>query len=276
MGNTRSSITMPAVGLGMFETDEAIDDGSEPIAASPDTVKMAPKMANISTAANTGERLILHFHGLGPIPDWINPQERNYWCSEQRFTAILDAICALSRVMPIEMTFDDGNISDAVIALPALLHRDITATFFICAGRIGLPGYLDASAMKDLASAGMAIGSHGWEHVDWRRVNDAVLDVEIDAARDKIADVIGRPIDKVAIPFGSYDRRVVRRLRRSDIKTVFTSDGGRAPLTGWMLPRDVFRTSWDDDRTLIELATRPLSGAASFRRSIIRAIKQWR
>jgi hypothetical protein len=73
--------------------------GSEPIiAATPglgtDTVKMAPQtpeLANISTAATTRERLILHFHGLGPTPDWINPQERNYWCSEQRFTTILEA-----------------------------------------------------------------------------------------------------------------------------------------------------------------------------------------
>jgi peptidoglycan/xylan/chitin deacetylase (PgdA/CDA1 family) len=224
----------------------------------------------------TSERLILHFHGLGPLPDWIEPQERNYWCDEHRFTAILDTIRALSQVAPIEITFDDGNMSDAIIALPALLHRGQTATFFICAGRIGQRGYLDASAMNDLVSAGMEIGSHGWGHVDWRRVDDTGLEMEIDAARDKIANVIGRPIDKTSIPFGSYDRRVVRRLRRSDIKTVFTSDGGRAPLAGWILPREVFRTSWHDDRTLVELATHPLSSAASVRRSIIRAIKRLR
>jgi peptidoglycan/xylan/chitin deacetylase (PgdA/CDA1 family) len=231
---------------------------------------------DISTATTRTERLILHFHGLGPTPDWIEPQERDYWCDEHRFTAILDTIRDLSQVVPIEITFDDGNMSDALIALPALLHRGQMASFFICAGRIGRPGYLDSSAMNDLLSAGMEIGSHGWAHVDWRRVDDATLDLEIDASRDKIADVIGRPIDKCAIPFGSYDRRVVRRLRRSDIKAVFTSDGGRAPLTGWMLPRDVFRTSWDDNRTLIDLATRPLSSAATARRLIVRTLKRLR
>jgi len=230
---------------------------------------------DISAAATT-ERLILHFHGLGPIPDWIRSEERDYWCDEHRFTAILDNIRALSQLVPIEITIDDGNMSDALIALPALRHRGQTATFFVCAGRIGQLGYMDASAINDLVSVGMEIGSHGWGHVDWRRVDDAGLDLEIDASRDMIANVIGRPIDKTAIPFGSYDRRVVQRLRRSDIKTVFTSDGGRAPLTGWMLPREVFRTSWDDNRTLNELATRPLSTAASMRQSIIRVLKRLR
>jgi peptidoglycan/xylan/chitin deacetylase (PgdA/CDA1 family) len=236
---------------------------------------MGPPL-DISTATTSTERLILHFHGLGPMPDWIGPQERDYWCDEHRFTTILDTIRDLSQLVPIEITFDDGNISDALIALPALRHRGQTATFFICAGRIGQPGYLDAAAMNDLVSAGMEIGSHGWGHVDWRRVDDAVLDLEINASRDKIANVIGCPIDKTAIPFGSYDRRVLRRLRRSDIRTVFTSDGGRAPLSGWMLPREVFRTSWDDNRTLIDMATRPLSSAASARRFIVRALKRLR
>jgi peptidoglycan/xylan/chitin deacetylase (PgdA/CDA1 family) len=241
-----------------------------------DPVQISTDPVDISTAATSTERLILHFHGLGPIPDWIESPERDYWCDEHRFTAILDNIRALSQVVPIEITFDDGNISDALIALPALLQRGQTATFFICAGRIGKLGYLDASAMNDLVSAGMGIGSHGWGHVDWRRVDDAGLDLEIDASRDMIANVIGRAIDKTAIPFGSYDRRVLQRLRRSNIKTVFTSDGGRAPLAGWMLPREVFRASWDDNRTLIEMATRPLSTAASVRRSIIRAVKRLR
>ncbi|MGA2128936.1 MAG: polysaccharide deacetylase family protein [Xanthobacteraceae bacterium] len=235
-----------------------------------------PEITDISTPANMKERLILHFHGVGPVPDRIAPTEVGYWCDERRFASILDMICSLAREISIELTFDDGNMSDAVIALPALAQRGLTAAFFVCAGRIGLPGYLDGSALNELASSGMTIGSHGWSHVDWRRVDDATLDVEINAARAKIADLVGRTVDAVAVPFGSYDRRVVRRLRRSNIGTVFTSDGGRAPLSGWLLPRDVFRTSWDDHNTLVDLATRPLSARARMRRHIVHAIKRSR
>jgi len=228
-----------------------------------------------STQVLATERLILHFHGVGPVPDGIDSEERNYWCEEDRFKSILDSVCTLSTEIPIEITFDDGNISDAIVALPALVDRGLTASFFVCAGRVGLSGYLDRSAMIDIISSNMDIGSHGWGHVDWRRVNDKMLDVEIDDAPKKIADAIGRAIAKVSIPFGSYDRRVVRRLQRSEAKAVFTSDGGRAPLTGWMLPREAFRTSWDN-ATLAEIATRPLSMKASIRRSVISLIKRLR
>ena len=157
--------------------------------------------------------------------------------------------------------------------MPALRDRGRTACFFVCGERIGRPGYLDGSAMRDIISAKMEIGSHGWGHVDWRRVDDNTLDMEIDEARKKIADVAGCVIDEVAIPFGSYDRRVLRRLRRSEseIKTVFTSDGGRVRRPGWMLPREPYDTSWDDS-TLAEQATRPLS----IRRLIGRYVKRWR
>jgi peptidoglycan/xylan/chitin deacetylase (PgdA/CDA1 family) len=241
--------------------------------------RMASSMSGATknlTVVNQKERLILHFHGLGPTPDWVHSEERVYWCKEDRFKSILDSICVLSQVVPIQLTFDDGNISDALIALPALVDRGQVASFFVCAGRIGLPGYLGGSALNEIVSGGMEIGSHGWGHVDWRRVDDKALDLEIDGARKKIADILGRDIDKVAVPFGSYDRRVLHRLRRSEIKAVFTSDGGRAPLTGWILPREVFRTSWDDNVALYEMATHPLSMKARIRRTVVRLIKRLR
>ncbi len=45
------------------------------------------------------------------------------------------------------------------------------------------------------------------------------------------ANSIGEPVSSVAIPFGSYDRRVLRRLRGAGLRRVYTSDGGRARTT---------------------------------------------
>ena len=41
--------------------------------------------------------------------------------------------------------FDDGNASDVELALPALRERGLKATFFVVAGRLGTPGFLDAA-----------------------------------------------------------------------------------------------------------------------------------
>jgi peptidoglycan/xylan/chitin deacetylase (PgdA/CDA1 family) len=230
----------------------------------------------MSSAGKPKYRLIVGFHGLGPVPDRIDSAEREYWCARDKFTSILDSIDTFSQKIPIEITFDDGNISDALIALPALADRGLTASFFVCAGRIGIPGYLDSSAMNDIVSAGMEIGSHGWGHLDWRRVDDKTLDLEIDEARKKIAEVVGCAIDKVSIPFGSYDRRVLRRLRRSEIKTAFTSDGGRAPPIGWLLTREIFRRSTWDNTTLTEIAARSSYMSATIRSSVVGLIKRLR
>ena len=84
----------------------------------------------------------------------------------------------------------------------------------------------------------MAIGSHGMRHRDWRKLDDDALDDEISEARARIADVCGRPVRMASIPFGSYDRRVLARLRREDLDCVHTSDGGLARSGAWLKPRE--------------------------------------
>ena len=64
----------------------------------------------------------------------------------------------------MELSFDDGYASDMEIALPALLERGLSARFFPLAGKLGRPGYLTAAGVRELAAAGMALGSHGMRH----------------------------------------------------------------------------------------------------------------
>jgi len=223
------------------------------------------------------ERLVLNLHGIGAAPAGVPAAELRYWCSVPRFLALLDAvrpIAAESR-LPIEITFDDGNLSDATIALPALVARGLRASFFVCAGRIGQPGYLDAAALRDLLDAGMAVGSHGWAHQDWRRCDDAALQRETKGALDAIADVVGRCVDTVGVPFGSYDRRVLARLRRCGVRTVYTSDGGLASGGAWLVPRHSWTDAWSEG-TLRDLATRAEGVWLQARRRAVRALKQLR
>ena len=226
----------------------------------------------IPTSAN---RLVLAFHGLGEPPVHIPEQERPYWCSPATFLRILDSIPAIeekSRIR-IELTFDDGNMSDCKIALPALAGRGLLAAFFVCAGRIGKPGYLDRPALSELLSAGMQIGSHGWSHINWRLADDATLTQEIDAARDRIAEEIGRPVDTAGIPFGSYDRRVLGRLRTW--KTIYTSDKYRAAGHARIVPRRSYIDDWDDG-TLLHAATEPYGLSRRVKRDLTLLAKRLR
>ena len=137
--------------------------------------------------------LVLTLHGLGEPHAGVDEEERQYWWSSSAFARLLDSIGDRSpSINPkISITFDDGNASDALLALPELARRDLKASFFICAGRIGTKHYLDKSMIADLVQSGMYIGSHGMHHRDWRTLSASELGEEISAARRKLEDVSG-------------------------------------------------------------------------------------
>jgi len=74
-------------------------------------------------------------------------------------------------------------------------------------------------------------------HCDWRKVDSTKLHVEVNAARRRIEDLCGRAVTKVGIPFGSYDRHVLKQLRAERLDCVYTSDGGLAQSDAWLKPR---------------------------------------
>jgi peptidoglycan/xylan/chitin deacetylase (PgdA/CDA1 family) len=182
---------------------------------------------------------ILALHGIGSPHQSVTSDEPYYWLSQAAFISLLKTIVATQETScpPIVITFDDGNESDVLIALPELAKRNLKAIFFVVGARIGLPHYLDRAALRDLVSAGMEIGTHGMYHRDWRKLNDVELHVELEAARRRIEDICGTAVTKAGIPFGSYDRRVLNRLRSEPFECVYTADGGLAQSCAWLKPR---------------------------------------
>jgi hypothetical protein len=71
-------------------------------------------------------------------------------------------------------------------------------------------------------------------HCDWRKLDSMMLHVEIDASRRRIEDLCGSAVTKVGIPFGSYDRHVLKQLHAERLDCVYTSDGGLAQSDAWL------------------------------------------
>lgn len=182
--------------------------------------------------------LNLTVHGIGPIERPLDPGEENTWITVPQFEAVLDAVVGRDDV---NITFDDGNVSDIAIGLPRLLARGMSAQFFVLAGALGERGRLGENDVRSLAAAGMGIGSHGWAHRDWRTLSPAeIVEETVDAPR-RLSGVVGRPVSRVAVPFGSYDRRVVDMLRTAGAERVYTSDGGWARANAWFQMRSSLR-----------------------------------
>jgi peptidoglycan/xylan/chitin deacetylase (PgdA/CDA1 family) len=193
--------------------------------------------------------LILNFHGIGEPHHDVGPDERPVWISRDAFVTWLDTVCELrdAQPIPIHITFDDGNASDLTIALPELLKRNLTATFFLCAGRLQKTNYIDHAAALALLAAGMQIGSHGMHHRDWQTLDEIELAEEIGTARKMLADACDREIVEAAVPFGSYNQRVLKRLRAEGFNRVYTSDHGLAEERAWLKPRITLRANSGND-----------------------------
>jgi peptidoglycan/xylan/chitin deacetylase (PgdA/CDA1 family) len=212
------------------------------------------------------------FHGIGTPKRELEPGERKYWVSTDQFDEILGY---LAKTPNVQLSFDDGNASDAAIALPALTAHGLRAAFFPVAARIGRTGSIDRDGLRALVRNGMDVGSHGMLHRSWRRLTDADLDEELILARALIAEESGAAIETAACPLGEYDRRVLARLRRLGYSRVFTSDRCAARPASWLQPR--YSVTEDDRPETIRAAIEQCSGAAEAAVSFgKRVVKRWR
>jgi peptidoglycan/xylan/chitin deacetylase (PgdA/CDA1 family) len=177
----------------------------------------------------------LTFHGIGDPERALDPGEGDVWVSRAQFLSLLD--CAVGRD-DVRITFDDGNASDLEIALPALRERGLTATFFVVAGRLDIPRFLDEAGVRELAAAGMEIGCHGMRHRAWRGLDDGSLDEELLQSKAILEGAVGRRVTRASCPFGAYDRRVLRTLRHAGYEHVYTSDRGTARPDEWLQVRN--------------------------------------
>ena len=184
----------------------------------------------------------LTVHGIGTPARELDDGEDDVWVTVEQFEDVLDAVMARPDA---QITFDDGNASDVEIALPHLVKRGLTARFFIAAGLLGQPGRLNRDGVRELVRAGMTIGSHGWAHCDWRRLGPGQEHEELVAAGRVLDELAGTPVSEVSVPFGSYDRHVLRRLRAARVSRVYTSDGGWARPDSWLQARTSLRRTID-------------------------------
>ncbi len=212
------------------------------------------------------------FHGVGTPRRELEPGEDRFWISVDQFHAILDEV----RDWPsLRLSFDDGNASNVEYGLPALVERGLTADFYVLGGRLDQPGSVDSAGVRELARQGMTVGSHGMWHRSWRHMDAAQTEEEFGAARDRIAEAAGSPIDQVACPLGLYDRRVLGELRKRRYIRVYTSDRRVARSDAWLQPR--FSVRRDDTPETVRSAARAKPAPHQrARAAAVGLVKRWR
>jgi peptidoglycan/xylan/chitin deacetylase (PgdA/CDA1 family) len=88
---------------------------------------------------------------------------------------------------------------------------------------------LDWSGLRELADAGMDIGSHSVSHPWLPELSPEQLDHELRASKKRIEDGLGRAVTSVAYPTGGWDQRVRDAAHRAGYAAGVTVDRGRSP-----------------------------------------------
>jgi len=105
----------------------------------------------------------------------------------------------------VVLTFDDGHLSNWTHAFPRLTERGLSAAFFVTRDFIeGRAGFCRWPQLREMAQAGMLIGSHGCSHRFFDDMDERQARLELRASRESIEQHVGQPVDQMSFPGGRY------------------------------------------------------------------------
>jgi peptidoglycan/xylan/chitin deacetylase (PgdA/CDA1 family) len=193
------------------------------------------------------------------------------------FIGLDDAADMMESGAPIDgryfcVSFDDGFKNWITNAMPILLDRGVPAAFFVAAGYIGtevirdrekLLGFYDSADLlmeflswddcREMAGAGMIIGSHTMNHVHLCDLDDDGVEAELAGSKQLIETELGRRCVHFCCPFGRAnidyrpDHHPAIALRvgyRTFLATTRGAVRQGASLMG--IPRDHLLAGWDN------------------------------
>jgi peptidoglycan/xylan/chitin deacetylase (PgdA/CDA1 family) len=123
----------------------------------------------------------------------------------------------------VGLSFDDGYADFIEYALPLLQRYGFTATMFVPADQLGKDNDWDpegprkrimtADELRQIADAGIEIGSHGFRHRSLPDICDAEVAEEIATSRSMLREITGQQITGFCYPYGHLDARAVHSVR---------------------------------------------------------------
>jgi peptidoglycan/xylan/chitin deacetylase (PgdA/CDA1 family) len=153
------------------------------------------------------------------------------------------------------LTFDDGYTDAFDNGLPILAAQNMPAAFFVISGWVdeNRPGIIGWTECRQLAAAGMEIGSHSATHPHLANLGEPEVEAELTASKARIEAELGRPCLHFACPYGQPGEdyqpdREPGLARAAGYQSFLTTVPRRAQAAAdpWTLPRVRMEPGWGD------------------------------
>jgi peptidoglycan/xylan/chitin deacetylase (PgdA/CDA1 family) len=203
--------------------------------------------------------LILMYHGVADAPEdpnnlLVSPArfaEQMSWLHRRglrgvSISTLVDAMRAGHQRGLVGITFDDGYVSVLETAVPELARYGFGATAYIISDRLGGTNEWDegptwpllpADGVRELAAAGIEIGSHAATHMRLKGVGPEHLSAEVHESRASLAALLGTEIRGFAFPYGSMDAAARRAVREAGYDHACAVEASKAEIGLMALPR---------------------------------------
>jgi peptidoglycan/xylan/chitin deacetylase (PgdA/CDA1 family) len=198
--------------------------------------------------------LVLAYHAIepGPAPLCLDPG-----LFREQLDAIVDSgattltVSELATALrdgrlperAVALTFDDGAASVVRTAAPLLAERGLAGTVYCVAGYLGRRNdwpsqragahRFDLAAAGELATSGLEIGSHGFEH---EPVRETVATHEVVESKQVLEQALGVPVTSFAYPYGAVGASGLVRETYDAACAMGLATAGQAS-DPWALPR---------------------------------------
>jgi peptidoglycan/xylan/chitin deacetylase (PgdA/CDA1 family) len=185
-----------------------------------DALSGAPKTKNFQKISAFGR--ILAYHEVE-----VEKSNYIYAVTSSQLDAHLKFVAERNRHRSDEtqVTFDDGHISNFLIARRLLEKHELKATFFVTVGRAGIHAQtMSAGQLRELADQGHSVQSHGWSHKFLVHCSPLDLRIELSRSKAELEKHTGALVDAISVPGGRWNGRVLRAAAEAGYQRVYTSD----------------------------------------------------
>jgi peptidoglycan/xylan/chitin deacetylase (PgdA/CDA1 family) len=158
----------------------------------------------------------------------VSTDERENFANQMRFVQKHARLVSLDELPDkptgawhVAVTFDDALSSFGHVATPVCQSLGVPVTLFVPPGLLGSAGYMTTGELTELPDL-VEIGSHSHLHRRLSVLSDNDLAEELTQSRQQLQSLSGKPIRRLAYPFGDWDRRVADATRAAEYEFAYT------------------------------------------------------
>jgi len=155
---------------------------------------------------------------------------------------------------PIMLTFDDTDLDQFTTAAPIMKKHGFKAVYFIMTVSIGKKGkfvhYMSSDQIKQLSDAGNVIGSHTYDHKNFKKYQGKDWEEQLDKPTKRLEEITGKKMTEFAYPFGLWNAEGIPELKKRGFRMAFSLADKRDQNDPLFTVRRIIASGYWSPRTL--------------------------